>query len=65
MFMNINNSVEKVWNNPDLKAIINSYLKCIWCNRVPYNVYSNINDWDLLTNGKCIICLRKEYDAYF
>ena len=63
--MNINNPLKKVWNNPDLQAIINSYLQCIWCNRVPYNVYPNIKDWDLLTNGKCIHCLRKEYDAYF
>lgn len=58
-------SAKKVWNNPDLKQIIISYLQCLWCGKVPYNSYTNIKDWELLIDGKCIPCLRKEYDAYF
>jgi hypothetical protein len=63
--MNISNPIEKVWNNPDLKSLIEDFLKCIWCSQVPINYYPTIRDWDLLTNGKCINCLRKEYSAYF
>jgi len=62
--MNTHKSVEKVWNNPDLKNLIEDYLRCIWCQEVPYNFYPNIRDWDLLTNGICIHCLRKEYGAF-
>ena len=64
LIMNINNPAEKVWYNSDLKNIIEDFLRCIWCKKVPYNYYPNIKDWDLLTKGKCIHCLRKEYDAY-
>ena len=56
--------IEKVWLNPDLRKIIEDYLRCIWCSRVPINHYHNISNWDLLENGKCIPCLIKEYSAY-
>ena len=56
--------MEKVWYNPDLKSIIEDYLRCIWCSKVPINYYPNIRDWDLLENGKCIHCLIKEYNVY-
>ena len=46
-------SAEKVFNNNDLKNIIESYLKCIWCQKLPER-HHKLEDWDLLTDGKCI-----------
>ena len=59
------NPIAKVLDNSDLNNIIQSFLRCKWCSRVPTNFYPNIRDWDLLTDGVCIHCLRKKYDAYF
>ena len=57
------NFAEKVFNNNDLKNIIESYLKCIWCEKIPER-HHKLEDWDLLTDGKCIYCLLKEYSGY-
>ena len=54
--MEKNKSAEKVFNNNDLKNIIESYLKCIWCQKVPER-HHKLEDWDLLTVEKCIYCL--------
>ena len=45
-------------------GLIEDFLRCIWCSKVPINHYHNIRDWDLLEDGKCIHCLIKEYSAY-
>ena len=61
--MEKSNSAEKVFNNDDLKNKINSYLKCTWCQKVPER-HHKLVDWDILTDGKCIYCLLKEYSGY-
>ena len=52
LIMNINNPAEKVWCNSDLKNIIEDFLRCIWCKKVPYNYYSNTGFFILNCNIK-------------